>query len=368
MVNGLRFQSNHSSFGEEGGSVPSFSRMSALFEVFRACDMVDLGFSGPQYTWTNLRTGPTTVQERLDRAMGNRHWLNLYPDSIVLHLPSSHSDHHLVLIQGAQPAAPRQHSSPFRIQAAWFTHPQFEPFLMECWAEFGTLGLIPKLQLLRTSLQQWNRGVFGNIFDKKFYCLARLASIQRALQQKQSCRLVSLEEQLRQELDDILNQEAIYWRQKSRISWLQDGERNTRFSNMFTLLRRRRTHITRLKVNAVDWCEEPTTLKEMARDFYERLYTTEPCRPSQSSAWSFPQLTHWDRHWLNRPVSDLEIYDAVFQMGASKAPGPDGYSPVFFQRYWHILGDKVIGACLSRATDCWMSGTSSGRSPYATCW
>lgn len=31
-------------------------------------------------------------------------------------------------------------------------------------------------------------------------------------------------------------------------------------------------------------------------------------------------------------------------MGAFKALGPDGYSLVFFQRYWHILGDKVVEA------------------------
>lgn len=70
----------------------------------------------------------------------------------------------------------------------------------------------------------------------------------------------------------------------------------------------------------------------------------EPSSSCTSTDWLFPSLTHRDRHWLNRPVSGQEIHDAVFQMGELKAPGPDGFSPGFFQRYWHILGGTVIDA------------------------
>lgn len=30
------------------------------------------------------------------------------------------------------------------------------------------------------------------------------------------------------------------------------------------------------------------------------------------------------------------------QMGAYKAPGPDGFSPCIFQKYWHILGEEIF--------------------------
>lgn len=29
-------------------------------------------------------------------------------------------------------------------------------------------------------------------------------------------------------------------------------------------------------------------------------------------------------------------------MGAYKAPRPDGFSPCLFQKFWHILGEKVM--------------------------
>lgn len=36
-----------------------------------------------------------------------------------------------------------------------------------------------------------------------------------------------------------------------------------------------------------------------------------------------------------------EIKLATFQMGPYKAPGPDGFSGVFFQSYWKTVGDSI---------------------------
>lgn len=45
---------------------------------------------------------------------------------------------------------------------------------------------------------------------------------------------------------------------------------------------------------------------------------------------------------MNRPVSEQEIKAAVFQLGPSKAPGPDGIPVSFFQQHWSVVGNMVI--------------------------
>ena len=49
---------------------------------------------------------------------------------------------------------------------------------------------------------------------------------------------------------------------------------------------------------------------------------------------------------LSSDFSAEEIKTAVFQMGPTKAPGPDGRNALFYQIFWHIVGDDVISAVL----------------------
>lgn len=67
--------------------------------VLDICNFVDLGFTGPKYTWTNGRTGSALIKERLDRAWGNILWSQAFPHVVVRHLARTTSDHHPVLLQ-----------------------------------------------------------------------------------------------------------------------------------------------------------------------------------------------------------------------------------------------------------------------------
>lgn len=194
----------------------------------------------------------------------------------------------------------------------------------------------------RREVQHWNQFTFGNIFERKRRCRARLAGVQRVRAIRDSRYLTALEGELLTEYNQILVQEELFWQQKSLISWLQAGEQNTRFFHTSTLLRRRRNRICRLKDPSRVWCDESPQLQAMATRFYEQLYTSEPTSSPSPVPLRFPTLSHSDRQWLNRLVSELEIQSALFQMGSHKAPGPDGFSVLFFQKYWPVVKPQVL--------------------------
>ena len=50
---------------------------------------------------------------------------------------------------------------------------------------------------------------------------------------------------------------------------------------------------------------------------------------------------------LLQRYSSEEVKQALFQMHPSKSLGPDGMPPIFFQKYWHIVGQDVTIAILS---------------------
>ena len=63
---------------------------------------------------------------------------------------------------------------------------------------------------------------------------------------------------------------------------------------------------------------------------------------------SVDKVVHPDmNHALLQPYTPEEVRKALFSMHPSKSPGPDGMSPFFFQKFWHVVGDDVTSAILS---------------------
>ena len=86
----------------------------------------------------------------------------------------------------------------------------------------------------------WNKNHFGNVFGKKRRLMARLRGIQKEMAVRPTASLIDLEKQLLRDLDTILNQELELWALKSRVNWLVQGDRNTSFYHISTLVRRKR--------------------------------------------------------------------------------------------------------------------------------
>lgn len=78
---------------KKGGRLKSSSNMNIFRDVFKKCNLRDLGFTGSPFTWSNGRRGADNVLERLDRASAINEWLDRFMGAIVRHLPYFKSDH-----------------------------------------------------------------------------------------------------------------------------------------------------------------------------------------------------------------------------------------------------------------------------------
>ncbi|CAN1315863.1 hypothetical protein LINPERPRIM_LOCUS29860 [Linum perenne] len=77
----------------QGGAEFNASRCRAFNNCLDDCDLIDLGFSGPKFTWFHGQK-----KRRLDRVVFNAAWMSAFPGSSVLHLPRIRSDHRPILI------------------------------------------------------------------------------------------------------------------------------------------------------------------------------------------------------------------------------------------------------------------------------
>ena len=136
-------------------------------------------------------------------------------------------------------------------------------------------------------------------------------------------------------------------RQKSRQDWLKLGDSNTKF--FYAAMRSRQSinslaHFCDIEGKPMDGLR---SIKECAPAFFEDLFT-------QDSYWRvFPNiqprkiLQPGAASWIGRRVTSSEIKVALFDIGADKAPGPDGFNGRFFQENWSVFQTDVTCAIMS---------------------
>ena len=80
--------------------------------------------------------------------------------------------------------------------------------------------------------------------------------------------LISKQQELTLKIENLLEQEEIYWAQRGHTNWLRRGDRNTKFYHQYASSRRRRNLIKRLKNNNDEWVEGNDNLKPLIFDYF----------------------------------------------------------------------------------------------------
>lgn len=158
-----------------------------------------------------------------------------FPEAKVVHLPKFRSDHCPVLVKLQPTISNTRINPPFRFQAMWMHHAEYADFVKQSWKNSGT-SLLNTTSIIATELNDWNKNVFGNIFKQKRRLLAGLGGVQRCRCQKDNNYLGLLESDLIKQYEDFRDKEALLWKQKSREKWVQDGDRNTKFFHLTTMI------------------------------------------------------------------------------------------------------------------------------------
>ena len=92
--------------------------------------------------------------------------------------------------------------------------------------------------------------------------------------------------------------------------------------------------------------EDIRDVAEVAVNYFETIFHSGTCERMEECLNTVPQrMTTAMRVELSRPTVE-EVKAALFQMGPTKAPRPDGMNALFYQKFWHIVGNDVSSAVL----------------------
>ena len=191
----------------------------------------------------------------------------------------------------------------------------------------------------------WNGSEFGNVGKK-------VAELQKKLEwlelQPLTLDMIPSLKNARIELNCWIDKEDDISRQRSRISWLQSGDRNTRFFHKKASARYKKNFIDGLLDEDGRWLDGDEHVEELLLQYYERLFTS-------SGLTNFEEILEVVQHKVSPRMNQLlvkefiaaEMENDIKKMYPLKSPGPGGMPPLFYQYFWPKIGGVVTSTILA---------------------
>lgn len=249
-----------------GGDPNSNSNNINFKEFLFDTGLIDVSFKGPAYTWTNSQDTSKEIFERLDRVVATASWTQKFPQAYVNHLPRIHSDHAPILLQTQGKPL---NQAKFKVEKWWFNHEGFKEACATNWDETTDMPWTVRAELLRNRINNWIRTVKSpqNRLNQIQNQLLAVQTIHPSMQDRaeENCLL----EEYYQAENDL----ADYWRQRSRLQWNTEGDRNTAYFHVVATKRKRRNLITHVETETGGLVTTEAGIRLEFVKFFKKLYS-----------------------------------------------------------------------------------------------
>jgi hypothetical protein len=145
--------------------------------------------------------------------------------------------------------------------------------------------------------------------------------------------------ELEKEHGELLKRQETMWQ---RALWLKDGDRNTKFFHNKASQRSKVNSIKKIKDEDGVWWRGDEHVERVFINYFDDLFSTSnPSNIVETCEVVKNKLSDTHKAWCEMDYSSEEVKEAIHQMHPLKALGPDGLPALFFQKYWHIVGEEV---------------------------
>ncbi|GKC66611.1 RNA-directed DNA polymerase, eukaryota, reverse transcriptase zinc-binding domain protein [Tanacetum coccineum] len=323
---------------EEHSSGGSFvtDEMQEFKDCVNLVEVEDIGSTGFYFTWTkSLKNPDNSVLKKLDRVMVSEAFIKEFARSHAIFQPFLIYDHSPAIL--IIPTCGTKRAKSFRFANYIADKPDFITELSKGWKieiqGYKLYCLVKKMKYMKPILNKlnWKNGDLTVRVEKLRNMLKEAQTLVERNPHNKSIKTNSIK--ILEDYNDAVKDEEKLLAQKARIDWLNDGDKNSAFFHKIIKGRRSRNRVhTICDENGMKF-EDEDVLKQFIRHFQQFLGQTSVVYELQVSNDLFSNtLSHDEAAEMVKEVSNKEIKDALFDIGDNKAPGPDGYSFVFFKK------------------------------------
>ncbi|KAG7551859.1 Endonuclease/exonuclease/phosphatase superfamily [Arabidopsis thaliana x Arabidopsis arenosa] len=312
--------------------------------------LIDLTFRGCSFTWWNKRR-VNPVAKKLDRILVNDEWQSSFPLSFGFFGAPEFSDHSpsCITLSYAQPRSKK----PFRFFNYLQKSPDFLPLICSSWFSINVVGsdmfrVSYKLRALKKVIRDFSRENFSDLEKRVKDALVVLSELQCRMLSDPSPSNAALELEATRKWEILVRAEEAFFCQKSRITWLSEGDLNTAYFHKMASTRQAINHIHFLLDGDGTRIESQQGIQNLCVGFFKDLLGSDETQPlfaheDISSLLNF-QCNADQVRSFEAEFTKEEIKAAFFSLPKNKASGPDGYPVEFFTNSWSVVGAEVISA------------------------
>lgn len=134
------------------------------------------------------------------------------------------------------------------------------------------IKLCKKQAATRSALRKWNKQVFGHYQDRINQLLKKISDVQNGPHSEENGRV---EDTLQAELAEWLARCEILWKQKSLELWLKEGDRNTKFFHLSTIIKRRHNNIDAINLEDNNWVMSSNQIRQLLFNSFKNTFAEE---------------------------------------------------------------------------------------------
>ena len=204
---------------KEGGVLRHASTFVDFNNMIDNCGILEFPSLGNTMSWSGTRN-KQPVRYRLDRALGNVEWHNLFPSSFVEYLGMVGSDHRPIVTSLDEKLVRTRRQ--FRFDKRWIGMDGLMDSISKGWSTERPRHnsvIVDKIISCRHEISAWRK-------NNPPYGKEKIISLQKALEEIQCDNTKTYEEVLdvSRKLKEAYRDEELYWEQKCRTTWHAKGD------------------------------------------------------------------------------------------------------------------------------------------------